>query len=111
LPFCPPNDSVIRDRHTSVGSTLTVPIYQGGRVAAQVRQNNESLGQARIEVDVTRDQVRAAWHAQHGVRCWVRALDDGQPPKVGLLGSLGCWPPRSPKNQVFREANNVSFCN
>jgi outer membrane protein len=44
----------------SVGLTLTVPIYQGGRVAAQVRQNKESLGQARIEVDVTRDQVRAA---------------------------------------------------
>jgi outer membrane protein len=44
----------------SVGLTLTVPIYQGGRVAAQVRQNKESLGQARIEVDVTRDQVRSA---------------------------------------------------
>ena len=39
---------------------LTVPIYQGGRVAAQVRQSKESLGQARIEVDVTRDQVRTA---------------------------------------------------
>ena len=42
----------------SVGLQLTVPIYQGGRVAAQVRQSKESLGQARIEVDVTRDQVR-----------------------------------------------------
>jgi outer membrane protein len=37
-----------------------VPIYQGGRVSAQVRQSKESLGQARIEVDVSRDQVRAA---------------------------------------------------
>ena len=37
-----------------------MPIYQGGRVAAQVRQSKESLGQARIEVDVTRDQVRSA---------------------------------------------------
>ena len=44
----------------SVGLQLTVPIYQGGRVAAQVRQSKESLGQARIEVDVTRDQVRTA---------------------------------------------------
>ena len=44
----------------SVGLQLTVPIYQGGRVAGQVRQNKESLGQARIEVDVTRDQVRSA---------------------------------------------------
>ena len=44
----------------TAGLTLTVPIYQGGRVAAQVRQSKESLGQARIEVDVTRDQVRNA---------------------------------------------------
>ncbi len=44
----------------SIGATLTIPIYQGGRVSAQVRQKKESLGQARIEVDVTRDQVRQA---------------------------------------------------
>ena len=43
-----------------IGATLTVPIYQGGRASAQVRQSKESLGQARIEVDVSRDQVRAA---------------------------------------------------
>lgn len=52
----------------STGLSLTVPIYQGGEVAARVRQSKESLGQARIEVDVTRDQVRqavvAAW-SQH----------------------------------------------
>lgn len=49
----------------SVGLNLTIPIYQGGRVSAQVRQSKETLGQARIEVDVTRDRVRqaisAAW--------------------------------------------------
>ncbi len=44
----------------SIGATLTIPIYQGGREAATVRQKKESLGQARIEVDVSRDQVRAA---------------------------------------------------
>lgn len=43
-----------------VGLQLTVPIYQGGRASAQVRQNKESLGQARIEVDVQRDTVRQA---------------------------------------------------
>lgn len=48
------------DRSASIGATLTVPLYQGGRASATVRQNKESLGQARIEVDVTRDQVRAA---------------------------------------------------
>ncbi|MCO5057621.1 MAG: TolC family outer membrane protein [Rhizobiaceae bacterium] len=44
----------------NIGATLTIPIYQGGRVSAQVRQSKESLGQARIQVDVSRDQVRAA---------------------------------------------------
>jgi len=51
----------------SVGATLTVPLYQGGRVAAQVRQSKEELGQARIDLDVNRDQVRSqlsqAWAA------------------------------------------------
>ena len=44
----------------SVGVQLTVPIYQGGRASAQVRKEKERLGQARIDVDVARDQVRAA---------------------------------------------------
>lgn len=44
----------------NIGLRLTVPIYQGGRVSALVRQSKEALGQARIEVDVSRDQVRAA---------------------------------------------------
>lgn len=43
-----------------IGLQLTVPIYQGGRASAQVRKSKESLGQARIEVDVSHDQVRAA---------------------------------------------------
>lgn len=44
----------------SVGAQLTIPIYNGGRTAATVRQGKEQLGQARIDVDVSRDQVRAA---------------------------------------------------
>jgi outer membrane protein len=44
----------------TIGATLNIPIYQGGRTSAVIRQNKESLGQARIEVDVSRDQVRAA---------------------------------------------------
>lgn len=44
----------------TIGATLTIPLYQGGRAAAVVRQQKESLGQARIDVDVSRDQVRAA---------------------------------------------------
>lgn len=55
--------SGVNDGYTnsaSIGATLTVPIYQGGRASAQVRQSKEQLGQARIEVDVSRDNVRAA---------------------------------------------------
>jgi outer membrane protein len=44
----------------SIGAALTVPIYQGGRASATVRRSKESLGQARINVDVSRDQVRNA---------------------------------------------------
>lgn len=44
----------------NVGVNLTIPIYQGGRTSGQVRLSKEELGQARIEVDVTRDQVRQA---------------------------------------------------
>lgn len=44
----------------AVGFQLNVPIYQGGRVSATVRQQKERLGQARIDVDVARDSVRAA---------------------------------------------------
>lgn len=49
----------------TVGLNLTVPFYLGGRGSAEVRQSKESLGEARIDVDVIRDQVRqavaAAW--------------------------------------------------
>ncbi|GLS32869.1 outer membrane protein [Mesorhizobium albiziae] len=55
-----------------VGLQLTVPIYQGGRTSAQVRQSKESLGQARIEVDVSRDTVRqavtSAWTSYEAAR-------------------------------------------
>jgi len=49
----------------SVMATLTVPIYEGGAVYAQVRQAKETLGQQRLVADQVRDQVRqlvvAAW--------------------------------------------------
>ena len=48
------------DISASIGASITVPIYSGGLTSAQVRQSKESLGQARINVDVQRDQVRQA---------------------------------------------------
>ncbi|SNZ07549.1 TolC family outer membrane protein [Cohaesibacter gelatinilyticus] len=44
----------------SIMGTLSVPIYQGGRVSSKVRQAKETLGQRRIQLDLSRDQVRAA---------------------------------------------------
>jgi outer membrane protein len=44
----------------TVGVKLTVPIYSGGKTSAQIRQQKERLGQARIDTDVAIDQVRAA---------------------------------------------------
>jgi outer membrane protein len=42
----------------SVGSQLTVPIYQGGGEYSLIRQSKESLGQQRLNLEFTRDQVR-----------------------------------------------------
>ena len=56
----------------SIGASLSIPIYTGGRASAQIRQTKEQLGQARIQVDVMRDQVRnqiaAAWTSYQAAR-------------------------------------------
>jgi len=65
----------------SIGFTLSIPIYQGGRNTARVRQSKEQLGQAQIEVDLYRDQVRAqlasAWSQLEGARASVLAYREG----------------------------------
>ncbi len=60
----------------SIGARLTVPIYQGGRVSATVRQNKEVLGQRWIEVDETVDSVRAAVVSAYGQLQAARASID-----------------------------------
>ncbi|MCC2111495.1 MAG: TolC family outer membrane protein [Hyphomicrobiales bacterium] len=55
-----PSSTVRTTDTASIIGRLTVPIYQGGGVSARVRQAKETLGQRRIEVDVAREQVRAA---------------------------------------------------
>lgn len=47
-----------------IGATLNVPIYQGGKASAEIRQAKAALAKARIEVDVNRDQVRSALASQ-----------------------------------------------
>lgn len=61
----------------SVGATLSIPLYQGGRVAARVRQTKEDLGRTRINLDVNRDNVRtqvtSAWTMYNAAREGVQA--------------------------------------
>ncbi|MFK7792789.1 MAG: TolC family outer membrane protein [Devosiaceae bacterium] len=45
---------------------LSVPIYQGGRATSGIRQSIEVVGQRRLELDVTREQVRAAIYSAFG---------------------------------------------
>ncbi|HUG63431.1 MAG TPA: TolC family outer membrane protein [Methylomirabilota bacterium] len=56
----------------SIFGRLSIPIYEGGVVYSRVRQAKETLGEARIEVDVARDQVLAslvsAWSALDSAR-------------------------------------------
>ncbi|WMS41454.1 TolC family outer membrane protein [Acuticoccus sp. MNP-M23] len=51
-------DSADRNESAQVRLVLQVPIYQGGRVSAQVRQAKETAGSARIAVDLARDETR-----------------------------------------------------
>lgn len=44
----------------TITGRVSVPIYQGGAVAARIRQAKEQYGLRKIEVDLARDQVRAA---------------------------------------------------
>jgi outer membrane protein len=51
----------------TIGAFLTVPIYEGGVDYSRTRQAKETLGQRRIEADVTRERVRAAVVSAWGV--------------------------------------------
>jgi outer membrane protein len=43
----------------AVVGQVTIPIYQGGAEYSTIRQNKETLGQKRIDLDTNRDQARA----------------------------------------------------
>ncbi len=61
----------------AVGARLTVPIYEGGQVYAEVRQAKEQAGQAQLQADWVRDQVRAAvlssWGDLEAARAQIQA--------------------------------------
>ena len=65
----------------SIVGRVSIPLYQGGAVAARVRQAKELLGQRQIEIDLTRDQVRAsvvaAWSQVEAAREAIEAAGSG----------------------------------
>jgi outer membrane protein len=54
-----PQIGISRQNTASVGIAATAPIYQGGQEYAAVRQAKEVLGQTRLQMDTSRDQVRS----------------------------------------------------
>ena len=58
---------------------LTVPLYQGGEAAANVRQFKETLGQRRLDLESARAQVRqsfvSAWGQLDAARAQVTAAE------------------------------------
>ncbi len=71
------SDSIDNAAAASVMLNLTVPIYQGGAEYSAIRQAKEYLSQARIEVDVNRDQVRTQavqyWGALEAAKAQIEA--------------------------------------
>lgn len=69
--------SVDRFGSAAVTLNLSVPIYQGGAEYANIRQAKELLSQARIEVDVNRDTIRAQavqfWGALEASKAQIQA--------------------------------------
>ncbi len=54
-----PSSNVDISDSASVIGRVSIPLYQAGSVSSRVRQSKEELGQTRLQLDVTRDQVRA----------------------------------------------------
>ncbi|WP_414474199.1 TolC family outer membrane protein [Microvirga sp. M2] len=61
----------------SAGARLTVPIYEGGQAYSATRQAKEQAGQAQLQADWVRDQIRAAvvsnWGALEAARAQIQA--------------------------------------
>jgi outer membrane protein len=51
--------STLQSFQASIVGTLTVPIYQGGSEYSVIRQSKETVGQRRLDLDTSRDQIQA----------------------------------------------------
>jgi outer membrane protein len=51
--------NVRKQTTAAVLGSLTIPLYQGGAEYSAIRQSKETVGQQRLNLDVTRDEARA----------------------------------------------------
>jgi outer membrane protein len=75
----------------TISGRVSVPIYQGGAVSARVRQAKEQYGLRKIEIDLARDQVRAAvvsaWAQAEAARGAIAAAGEGiEAAEIALSG-------------------------
>jgi outer membrane protein len=54
-----PGFETLKETQAALLGTLTIPVYQGGGEYSAIRQSKETLGQQRLNLDVSRDQARA----------------------------------------------------
>ena len=69
--------AVLEQFQASVAAQLTVPIYQGGAEYSAIRQAKETLGQRRLDLDTSRDQVQSqvtqAWGQLEAAKAQINA--------------------------------------
>lgn len=84
-------NSSIDPNSASITGQVSVPLYSGGLYDAQVRQAKETYGQLKIQIDLFRDQVRAAvvtaWAQADAARGAISAAIEGvQAAEIALSG-------------------------
>ncbi len=77
----------------SIGLSVSVPIFEGGRTSAQIRQSREQLGQAQLQLDLahsnTRQALTSAWFQLEGARSSVIAYRESvRAAEIALKGRV-----------------------
>ncbi|WP_019221617.1 TolC family outer membrane protein [Bartonella senegalensis] len=77
----------------SIGLVVNVPIFEGGRTTAQIRQSKEQLGQAHLQLDLAQSNIRqaltSAWFQLEGARASVIAYRESvRAAEIALKGRV-----------------------
>ncbi len=77
----------------SIGLSVSVPFFEGGRTSAEIRRSREQLEQARLQLDLahssTRQALTSAWFQLEGARASVIAYRDSvRAAEIALKGRV-----------------------